>query len=123
MSILRGGVWGYDKRAIAKNSAYNLDDLVQYVANCVVRNMTYLLNVTPDRHGVIPEIEQRRLGEMGAWLQKTGDAIYGTRGGPWEPVDGRVRLHVQGRHRLHSPVEGPCRAIPSRCRRWASSRS
>jgi alpha-L-fucosidase len=26
---------------------------------------------------------------MGAWLQKTGDAFYGTRGGPWQPVDGQ----------------------------------
>jgi alpha-L-fucosidase len=89
MSILRSGIWGYDKRAVAQNRAYSLDDLVRYFANCVVRNMTYLLNVTPDRHGVIPEIEQQRLREMGAWLKKTGDAVYGTRGGPWEPVDGQ----------------------------------
>jgi alpha-L-fucosidase len=26
---------------------------------------------------------------MGAWLQKTGESIYGTRGGPWQPVDRR----------------------------------
>ncbi len=89
MSILRSGIWGYDKRAIAQNSAFSVDDLVQYFANCAVRNMTYLLNVTPDRHGVIPEIEQRRLRDMGAWLKKTGDAFYGTRGGPWQPLDGR----------------------------------
>jgi len=43
--------------------------------------------VTPDRHGVIPAVEQRRLREMGAWMGKMGDAIYGTRGGPWQPVD------------------------------------
>jgi alpha-L-fucosidase len=49
--------------------------------------MTFLLNVTPDRHGVIPELEQKRLREMGAWMAKMGDAIYGTRGGPWQPVD------------------------------------
>ena len=87
MSILRSGIWGYDKRAIEKNDAFSLDELVQYFANCVVRNMTFLLNVTPDRHGNIPEIEQKRLREVGAWLKKTGDAFYGTRGGPWEPVD------------------------------------
>jgi alpha-L-fucosidase len=58
--------------------------------------MTYLLNVTPDRHGAIPEIEQRRLREMGVWLSKSGDAIYGTRGGPWEPVDGRYGCTYKG---------------------------
>jgi alpha-L-fucosidase len=65
----------------------SLDQLVRYMANCVIRNMTFLLNVTPDRHGVIPEVEQKRLKEMGAWMAKMGDAIYGTRGGPWQPVD------------------------------------
>jgi alpha-L-fucosidase len=64
-----------------------LDELVRYLANCVVRNMTLTLNVAPDRHGVIPELEQKRLREMGAWMAKMGDAIYGTRGGPWEPAD------------------------------------
>jgi alpha-L-fucosidase len=61
--------------------------LIRYLANCVMRNMTLLVNVSPDGHGVIPEIEQSRLREMGKWLAKTGDAIYGTRGGPWNPVD------------------------------------
>ncbi len=37
--------------------------------------------------GVIPEIESKRLKEMGAWMAKMDDAFYGTRGGPWEPVD------------------------------------
>jgi alpha-L-fucosidase len=89
MTIQRSGVWGYDKNAIDKGQVFDRDELIGYLANCVVRNMTYLLNVTPDRHGVIPEIQQQRLREMGAWLKKTGDAIYGTRGGPWEPVDGK----------------------------------
>jgi len=61
-----------------------------------VRNMTFLLNVTPDRHGVIPEVEQTRLREMGAWMNRMGDAIYGTRGGPWEPVDGRYGYTYKG---------------------------
>ncbi|NLK42408.1 MAG: alpha-fucosidase [Planctomycetes bacterium] len=87
MSILQSGIWGYDKRAIAENKSFDIDQLIQYFANCVVRNMTYLLNITPDSHGAIPEVQQQRLLEMGAWLRKTGDAIYGTRGGPWQPVD------------------------------------
>ena len=63
------------------------DQLVRYLANCVVRNMVFLVNVGPDRHGVIPGLEQQRLREMGQWMARMGDAIYGTRGGPWEPVD------------------------------------
>ena len=83
---IQDGGWGYNAKSIAEGRIMSLDQLVRYMANCVVRNMTFLLNVTPDRHGVIPELEQKRLREMGAWMGKMGDAIYGTRGGPWEPV-------------------------------------
>ena len=86
LTIQNGG-WGYNAKSIASGNVMNLDQLVRYMANCTVRNMTFLLNVTPDRHGVIPEVEQKRLREMGEWMTKMGDAIYGTRGGPWEPVD------------------------------------
>ena len=88
MSLQRGA-WGYDKRAQSEAKTVSLDELVGYLANCAVRNMTFLLNVSPDRHGVIPGFQQKPLLEMGAWLKKTGDSIYGTRGGPWQPVDGR----------------------------------
>ncbi|HIY35332.1 MAG TPA: hypothetical protein H9972_01260 [Candidatus Paraprevotella stercorigallinarum] len=35
-----------------------------------------------------PLIEQRLL-EFGEWVKKISEAIYGTRGGPWEPVEGQ----------------------------------
>jgi alpha-L-fucosidase len=88
MTLARGP-WGWTPAAETAEGIYTFDEVVQYLANAVVRNMTYLLNVTPDRHGVIPTIQQQRLREVGAWLGKTGDAIYGTRGGPWQPVDGQ----------------------------------
>ncbi|MBV9658746.1 MAG: alpha-L-fucosidase [Verrucomicrobia bacterium] len=84
---IQHGAWGYDKRCLTADKIYSLDELINYLANCAVRNMSYLLNVSPDRHGTIPEVQQQRLREMGEWLKKTGDAIYGTRGGPWEPMD------------------------------------
>jgi len=49
--------------------------------------MTLMVNVAPDRHGVIPDLEQKRLREVGDWLKQAGDAVYGTRGGPWQPTD------------------------------------
>ena len=87
LTIQQNGRWGYQADIIAKGQIMTRDQLVRYLANCVVRNMTLMVNVGPDRHGVIPELEQQRLREMGAWLSKMGEAIYGTRGGPWEPVD------------------------------------
>lgn len=32
----------------------------------------------------------------GAWLAKAGKAVYGTRGGPWEPVDGKYGCCYSG---------------------------
>ena len=84
---MQNGGWGYNARSIANGNVMTRDQLVRFMANCVVRNMTLLVNVAPDRHGVIPDLEQKRLREMGDWMAKMGDAIYGTRGGPWEPVD------------------------------------
>jgi alpha-L-fucosidase len=84
---MQNGGWGYNAASVASGNIMGRDQLVRYLANCVVRNMTLLVNVAPDRHGMIPGLEQQRLREMGEWLSKMGDAIYGTRGGPWEPVD------------------------------------
>jgi alpha-L-fucosidase len=86
---MQDGGWGYNAKAIADGKVMTRDQLVRFLANCVVRNMTLLVNVAPDRHGVIPDLEQKRLREVGAWLSKMGESVYGTRSGPWEPVDGR----------------------------------
>ena len=86
---MQDGGWGYNAKAIADGKVMTRDQLLRFLANCVVRNMTLLVNVAPDRHGVIPDLEQKRLREIGDWLSKMGESVYGTRGGPWEPVDGR----------------------------------
>jgi alpha-L-fucosidase len=51
-----------------------------------VRNINLLLNVAPDREGVIPQNQQDVLLKTGDWLTKVGDAVYGTKGGPWQPL-------------------------------------
>ena len=58
-------------------------------ADCMVRNMCFLINVGPDRHGNVPKPVEDRLLEFGNWIKKIRDAVYSTRGGPWQPVDGQ----------------------------------
>ena len=44
-----------------------------------------LFNVGPMPDGRIEPEQVERLKEMGAWLAKYGDGVYGTRGGPFKP--------------------------------------
>ena len=46
-----------------------------------------LLNVGPDKNGVIPPSHVAVLKEVGAWMEQFGASIYGTRPGPFQPVD------------------------------------
>jgi alpha-L-fucosidase len=43
----------------------------------------YLLNVGPMADGVIPQASQDTLREVGRWLERNGDAVYGTGPSPW----------------------------------------
>jgi len=45
-----------------------------------------LLNVGPRPDGVIDPAQANLLKEIGVWLAKNGESIYGTRGGPWKPT-------------------------------------
>ena len=91
LSIHSGG-WGY----IPNAPIMSKDAIIRMLADCTIRNMTMLLNVGPDRHGEIPPAVQDRLREVGAWLGKMGEGIYGTRGGPWNPDDGRLGYARKG---------------------------
>ena len=42
------------------------------------------------------------LRKFGAWLHIVGDSIYGTRGGPWNPVDGQYGFTFKpGKYFIH----------------------
>jgi len=62
----------------------------------MVRDMCFLINVGPDRHGHIPDAVQGRLREFGQWTHTNAEALYGTRGGPWQPVDGQYGFTYSG---------------------------
>ncbi|MEI8086914.1 MAG: alpha-L-fucosidase [Paludibacter sp.] len=94
MSI--GTAWGYAKSYEDPQKIKSLDVLKRMLSDCVIRNMVYLLNVGPDKHGQIPQAVQDRLLEMGKWLEQVGEAVYGTRGGPWNPKDGQYGFAYKG---------------------------
>ncbi len=74
--------WGYnasDKRFKSTRA------LIHYLARAAGYNANFLLNVGPMPNGKIQPEFVERLREMGGWLSRYGESVYGTRGGPLEP--------------------------------------
>jgi alpha-L-fucosidase len=75
---LAGG-WGFQPGVPMRS----LRNCVQLLAAVAVRDGNLLLNVGPTAEGAIEPRQVRRLAEVGEWLGRYGEAIYGTRGGPF----------------------------------------
>jgi alpha-L-fucosidase len=63
----------------------SLKECVRNLVTCAGGGGNFLFNVGPMPDGSIEPRQADRLREMGAWLSKNGDSVYGTRGGPWKP--------------------------------------
>lgn len=83
------GAWGWQPGAEVKS----LPRLVQLLVKAAGRDGNLLLNVGPRPDGTIDPAQALRLREIGAWLRKNGESIYGTRGGPFLPGDYGVSTH------------------------------
>ncbi len=68
----------------------SLKDCLQTLVRCAGGDGNLLFNVGPMPSGEIEPRQAERLKEMGAWMAKYGQSIYGTRGGPWRPGKGYV---------------------------------
>ncbi|MBP8258925.1 MAG: alpha-L-fucosidase [Verrucomicrobia bacterium] len=98
----------------------SLQECIRTLVLCAGGDGNLLFNVGPMPDGRIEPRQVDRLKEMGAWLARNGESIYGTRGGPWKPAKAMastrkgatVYLHV-----LEAPgarIELP--ALPRRVR-------
>jgi alpha-L-fucosidase len=91
------GAWGYQ----AGKSPKSLKDCVQLLAKVAGRDGNLLLNVGPRPDGQIDPPQAQRLREVGAWLDKYGESIYGTRGGPFLPGDYGASTHRDKKIYVH----------------------
>ncbi len=70
--------WGFKQDDHNWKSA---DVLIHNIVEIVSKGGNYLLNVGPTAKGEIPEESVERLAEIGKWLNKNGEAIYGNKKG------------------------------------------
>ena len=107
MTISRSGQWAWGG---PKDGVKTFAECMNMLIRCAGGDGNMLLNVGPMPSGEIAPEQVGRLKEMGAWLAKYGESIYGTRGGPFKPGGSASR---------------PAKAGPSTCtfnagpaRRW-----
>ena len=83
MCVCSGSSWGW----MEEDPVTSFDDLIRMMVNVVCRDGNWLLNIGPDRNGKVSMEIANRMREIGTWLKDYGESIYGTRGGPFEPID------------------------------------
>ncbi len=82
-----GRSFGYN-RAEGEAETIAPADLIHLLVDIVSKNGNLLLDVGPEADGTIPDVQMDRLRVLGAWLQKNGEAIYGTH--PWKRAVGET---------------------------------
>lgn len=87
MCVCSGCSWGW----MADDPVSEFDWLVKMIVDVITRDGNILLNIGPDKDGHVRPDVAIRMREIGAWLKENEEAVYKTRGGPFEPVD-----HVYG---------------------------
>jgi alpha-L-fucosidase len=93
--------WGYNARDKKFKST---KQLIHYLVKAAGMNANFLLNVGPMPTGKIQPEFVERLKEMGQWLEKNGDTIYGTRGGPIPPQKWGVATQSKSGDRIYLHV-------------------
>lgn len=103
--------WAWKPNDLMKSRKQCLQTLLQVVGG----DGNLLLNVGPMPDGRIEPRQVERLHQMGQWLAKYGDGVYGTRGGPWKP--GRWGASTCRANKIYVyimnwPAEGPLHLPP-----------
>ncbi|MEL4456677.1 alpha-L-fucosidase [Lutimonas vermicola] len=92
------GSWGFN----LQDKKHKSDkELIQYLINAAGYGSNLLLNVGPMPNGEIQPEHIASLKQMGKWLEKYGNTIYGSRQGPVAPSSSMVSTQKDGVVYLH----------------------
>lgn len=86
--VTMNGNWGY----FATDHYFKPSSmLIKKLVECVSKGGNMLLNVGPDARGTIPDEYMERLKDIGRWMKKNGNSIYGCgKAGIEKPEYGRI---------------------------------
>ena len=90
--------WGFN---LTDRRYKSTRDLIQYLVRAAGFGANFLLNVGPMPNGEIQPEFVAHLKEIGQWLNKNGEAIYGTRGGPVTPRTWGVTTRKENKVYVH----------------------
>ncbi len=78
-------------------------DAIRMLVCCATGDGNLALNTNPMPDGRIEPRQVESFRKIGDWLQKYGESIYGTRGGPFVARDMNARKFGAARHRFQLP--------------------
>lgn len=95
--------WGFN---LQDNNFKSVKNIIHYLVKASGYNANFLLNIGPMPNGKIQPEFSDTLRQVGKWLEKNGETIYGTREGPVKPNtwgvstarDNKVFLHILNFH-------------------------
>lgn len=90
--------WGF---AINDDKYKSTKELIHYLVKAAGNNANLLLNVGPMPNGKIQPEFVDTLQKVGSWMEKYGETIYGTRGGPITPKSWGVTTQKEGKIFIH----------------------
>ena len=90
--------WGFN---IKDDNYKPVNTLIHYLVNAAGRNANFLLNVGPQPNGIIQEEFRDTLQQIGKWMNKFGESIYGTRGNVMPPQDWGVVTSKENKIFVH----------------------
>ena len=90
--------WGFN---IKDDNYKPVNTLIHYLVNAAGRNANFLLNVGPQPNGIIQEEFRDTLKQIGKWMNKFGESIYGTRGNVMPPQDWGVVTSKENKIFVH----------------------
>jgi alpha-L-fucosidase len=84
--------WGYKH---FDHDWKSVDELLYWIVEIASKGGNYMLNVGPTAEGLFPPESVERLAAVGRWIERNGEAIYGTR--RWRTThDGPTSLAMEG---------------------------